>query len=96
MSDCGCGKNTVPVVDETPWLRVTVDLLRMFQRPIMCRLRYQIFDDVLTMVKLEEMRVLIDDYVAAKLLDPNTQLFFDRFAEIQAVVDDIYKKGVCL
>jgi len=96
MSDCGCGQDKVVFVDETPWLRVSVDLLQMFERPILCRLRYKIFDTVLTQVRLEEIRVLISDYIAAKIADPTTQLYFDRFPEIQAVIDDIYNKGVCL
>lgn len=96
MSDCGCDKNKVVYVDETPWLRVSVDLLRMFQRPILCRLRYKIFDETLTMEVLESTRVLIDDYIAAKINDPETQLYFDQFPGIQFIIDDIQKKGICL
>jgi hypothetical protein len=96
MSNCGCPNDAPVLVDETPWLRVSADLLRMFQRPILCRLRYQVFDDVLTFEKLSEMSVLLDEYIAAKTADPNTELYFDRFAEIQQLIDNIYQKGTCL
>lgn len=96
MSDCGCSEMKPVLVDETPWLRVSVDLLRMYQRPILCRLRYQIFDNELTYEKLSEISVLLDDYISAKVVDSNTRLFHDRLKEIQDIVNIIYQKGVCL
>ncbi len=93
---CGCEQQTYVPPHPEPWKLVSVSLLEMFLRPVQCLIKNKVFDEQLPESELNEMAVYFQSYIAEKLVDPDTQLFYDRWPEIRDKMDYIYKRNICL
>jgi hypothetical protein len=94
--DCGCSQQQFVPAHPEPWKLVSISLLEAFREPIYCRLRKSVFDEYLTQSMLQELVGLLNNYIAAKTVNPDTEEYYDQFVAIQEKMDYIYKKGICL
>ena len=93
---CGCKEQVYVPPHPEPWKLVSISLLEMFLRPVQCLLKNKVFDETLSENDLVEMAAYYQAYIAEKIADPDTQLYYDQWSEMQAKMDYIYKRNICL
>jgi hypothetical protein len=81
----------------TPCSAITVDLLKVYQKPVNCYLNYKLWGNVGSSEgELQNVASLLEVMIGQKIADPNDCTGMESLVEIRSLVDRIVKKGVCL
>lgn len=104
-SDCGCGGSvtqgtatySTETLDHNYCSGITVDLLRMYQRPIQCCLNNKLWNVIGYAIEtLQQYNNLLETIIAAKIADPNSCEGLDQLEPIQELSNIFIKKRLCI
>jgi hypothetical protein len=84
-------------VTGTPCSAITVDLLKVYKKPVDCYLNFKLWGNVgSSEAELHNISSLLDIMIGQKIGNPNDCTGMESLVLIRSVVDKIVKKGVCL
>ena len=106
LSDCGCNKNNVinqgiqshvQVIDHNTCAGVTVELLEMYKRPLVCCSINNLWAAInLTSEQLIEYINYLETAIQLKADNPETCEGLERLSEIQTLSNLLIKKRLCI
>ena len=77
--------------------QISVDLLRMYKRPIDCYITHSLYSQIgSTREELEKASAFLNDFIDQKLIDDENCTGIDSLAIVRTLIDKIVKKGMCL
>jgi len=81
----------------TPCSAITVDLLKVYKKPVDCYLNFKLWGNVGSSEgELQNISSLLDIMIGQKIGNPNDCTGMESLVIIRSIVDRIVKKGVCL
>lgn len=100
---CDCDDNNLTPEQQygmsagTPCETITVDLLRLYLRPIKCYLKYKMWDRIgSNEQELISAKEYLDDFIARKSADPADCTGVESLVLIRVIVAKMVNLGVCL
>ena len=105
LNDCNCGGQTAGFISDGTIHSsnldvcgdITIDLLQQYRRPIQCYIDHDLSSSIdASKTDLLEALAMLDTYIAAKRIDPNTCDHKEVLPAIQHIVSKIIIKGQCL
>lgn len=85
------------VSPDTPCTSIGIDLLKVYQRPIDCYLKYKLWETIeSTELELQNATEYLQGLIDQKTADPNDCRGIEILWLVRVLVDRIIKRGVCL